>query len=170
VVAQIPLEQLDDTPDTVPERCPESCQSATSGKAGSLKKGGTAHSGSLVSHLQAAPLTAHVIQSARFCLLCPAVRADRRLIPADRGDIVPPSPAMVPRSVLASSQERLGHRDRCLPLDDAHALGHGVLWGHREESGHVLRQQRPSSIRPSFGSANARTTSPRCRRRPWESA
>src|SRR2546423_11256019 len=71
------------------------------------------------------------------------VLPDRRLIPADRRDVVPPSPEMVPCIVFASSPECPRDVDRRLPLDEAHDLGHGVLWGNREEHVHVICHQVP---------------------------
>ena len=46
---------------------------------------------------------------------------------------------MVSRVVLASSQERPGNVDGRLPLEEADHLGHGILWGNREEHVHVIR-------------------------------
>ena len=46
---------------------------------------------------------------------------------------------MVSRVVLASSQERPSNVDGRLPLEEADHLGHGILWGNREEHVHVIR-------------------------------
>jgi len=50
---------------------------------------------------------------------------------------------MVPRRVLASSHARPGNVDGRFPREDAHDLGHRVLWRHRPEHGPVLCQHGP---------------------------
>src|SRR5712691_628716 len=71
------------------------------------------------------------------------VLADHRLISADGGDRVPPSPKMVPGIVLAASHEGPGHVDRRFPLDKANDLRHRVLRRDGEEHMHVIRHQMP---------------------------
>src|SRR4030095_3410874 len=78
------------------------------------------------------------------------VLSDGCLTPADRRDVVSPSPEMIPCIVLTSSHEGPCNMDGRFPLDEAHDLGHRVLRGNREQHvdviGHQVHLFNPPSL------------------------
>jgi len=77
--------------------------------------------------------------------------SDCRLVPANRRDRVPTSPAMLSGIVLTSPEERPRNVHRRFPLHEAYDMGHRILGGSTTTYGHDPATSAPPRRDMPFG-------------------